>query len=72
MEDLYSDAINDPVLGGRGQEEERAEWESGFRCLMELMEGREKRVLEVSEDWREALGAWGVWVNAGGRREGLP
>lgn len=48
------------------------EWEAGFRCLFELISGRESRILEASEDWREALGAWGVWVNPGGRREDLP
>lgn len=58
--------------GGEDREVERMDWETGFRCLLELMEGKEKRVLEASEDWREALGAWGVWVNAGGRREDLP
>lgn len=53
-------------------EDVRLEMEAGFRCLMELMGGVEARVLDASEDWREALGAWGVWVNPGGRRAGVP
>lgn len=63
---------NDLPTGGEDNEDERFDWEAGFRCLFELLTGDEKRVLEASEDWREALGAWGVWVNAGGRREDIP
>lgn len=60
------------ISGGPDNQDERFDWEAGFRCLFELMEGNEKRILEASEDWREALGAWGIWVNAGGRRSELP
>jgi nuclear pore complex protein Nup85 len=52
--------------------DEAEDWTIGFKALFELMEGKESRVLEVTEDWREALGAWGLWVNPGGRREDLP
>lgn len=52
--------------------DEAEDWVSGFKCLFDLMEGKESRVLDVTEDWREALGAWGIWVNPGGRREDLP
>lgn len=69
--ELYGEELT-AVAGGEDGEEERLDWENGFRGLLELMEGKEKRVLDESEDWREALGAWGVWVNAGGRREDLP
>lgn len=74
IENLFSSNAfeTDSNLGGDKNEEERLDWEAGFRCLIELIEGREKRILEASEDWREALGAWGIWVNPGGRREGLP
>ena len=59
-------------LEGELGADEAEDWAVGFRGLFELMEGREGRVLEVTEDWREALGAWGVWINPGGRREDLP
>ncbi len=59
-------------LEGELGSDEAEDWTIGFKSLFELMEGKESRVLEVTEDWREALGAWGVWVNPGGRREDLP
>lgn len=55
--------------GGRG---EWTIWEDDFRAVIELMEGRVERVLEESADWREALGAWGVLVDVGLRRDDLP
>ncbi|BGP19179.1 hypothetical protein JCM10213v2_007266 [Rhodosporidiobolus nylandii] len=72
-EQQFAAAEKDSILGGPDGEDERLEWEAGFRCLLDLLSGRESRVLEVSEDWREALAAWGLWVNpAGFRREDLP
>lgn len=48
------------------------EWEECFRGVIEIMEGKEARVLAEAADWREALGAWGVLVNPGLRRDDLP
>ena len=65
----------DELLGQLERElgpDQAEDWAMGFKGLFELMEGKEARVLEVTEDWREALGAWGVWVNPAGRREDLP
>ncbi|KAL7424161.1 hypothetical protein Q5752_001747 [Cryptotrichosporon argae] len=47
-------------------------WEDDFRAVVELMEGKSERVLEESADWREAVGAWGVLVDVGLRRDDLP
>lgn len=62
-------------LGGKGEgkwfEGEWASWEGGFRCVVELMEGRTERVLEEAGDWREALGAWGILVDVDMRRDHL-
>ncbi|ORY69411.1 Nup85 nucleoporin-domain-containing protein [Leucosporidium creatinivorum] len=69
-EELFAAAEEDEVLGA--DDDLRLDFETSFRCLFELLNGSESRVLEVAEDWREALGAWGVWVNPGGRREGVP
>lgn len=66
-------ALADPDFKRTGADEDlRLDFETSFRTLLDLLNGSESRVLEVSEDWREALGAWGVWVNPGGRREGIP
>lgn len=40
--------------------------------MVELMEGKAERVLEESSDWREALGAWGIMVDVGLKRDDLP
>lgn len=69
-EEMYDEAERDPVIGD--DEEKRAEWEAGFRGIFELCEGKEKRILEVSEDWKEALAAWLIWVNVRARRKDLP
>lgn len=50
---------------GEGTEEE-------VRLVVELMEGNEETVLAQAADWREALGAWGVLVDVGLRRDDLP
>jgi nuclear pore complex protein Nup85 len=49
-----------------------AGWEEDFRAVIELMEGKRERVMEESADWREALGAWGILVDVGMRRDSLP
>lgn len=59
-EELYPDIESDE------------DWEDGFRGIFELCAGKEGRILEVSEDWKEALAAWGIWVNPTGKREDLP
>ncbi|KAK4687468.1 nuclear pore complex protein Nup85, partial [Tremellales sp. Uapishka_1] len=47
-------------------------WEEDFRGVIDLMQGVEERVLDEAADWREALGAWGVLVEVGLRRDDLP
>ncbi|OCF44154.1 nuclear pore complex protein Nup85 [Kwoniella heveanensis CBS 569] len=54
------------------EDPELASWESDFRTVVELMEGKPSRVLEEVADWREALGAWGVLVDVDMRRDHLP
>ena len=51
---------------------EWASWNDDFRVVAELMEGKAERVLEEANDWREAVGAWGVLVDVGSRRDDLP
>ncbi|KAM0752697.1 Nucleoporin, Nup85-like protein [Meredithblackwellia eburnea MCA 4105] len=53
---------------GEGVEEVEVE---DLSILMKLVLGEEEIVLERSEEWREAVAAWGVWVNPGLRRDGL-
>lgn len=52
--------------------EERLELEAQFRCLLELLCGVKERVLEFSEDWKEALCTWGTLVHPAMRRDDLP
>jgi nuclear pore complex protein Nup85 len=55
-----------------GEDERRwSGWENDFRIVVELMEGSSERVLEESSDWREALGAWGILVDVGMKRDDL-
>ena len=56
----------------RTEDNQWAGWESDFRVVVELMEGKPERILEEAADWREALGAWGVLVDVGMRRDDLP
>lgn len=56
----------------KGDGERWAEWEEGFRIVIELMEGKAERVLEQAADWREAVGAWGVLVDVQMKRDDLP
>jgi len=65
------------TLGGRKrgrwlEDNQWAGWESDFRTVVDLMEGKAERVLEEAADWREAVGAWGVLVDLGMRRDDLP
>lgn len=55
-----------------GKGEDWSDWEDNFRIVVELMQGDEERVLEEANDWKEALGAWGVLVDVGLRRDDLP
>lgn len=73
-----------PLEGGSGwareavdgepelDEGEAAELEENVGALLALLTGDERRVLEESVDWREALGAWGLWVRPGLKRDDLP
>ncbi|KAI3625878.1 hypothetical protein CBS9595_001239 [Malassezia furfur] len=53
-------------------EEERLELEAQFRCLLELLCGVQDRILEFSENWVEALCAWGTLVQPAMKRDDLP
>jgi nuclear pore complex protein Nup85 len=53
-------------------EDERLEFEAQFRCLLELMIGIKERVFEACDDWREALGAWGMLVQPSLKRDDIP
>lgn len=48
------------------------EWERDLKTVVELMEGKKERVLDEAADWREAVGAWGILVDVGLRRDDLP
>jgi nuclear pore complex protein Nup85 len=70
----------DTITGGRGRSNwldtdggrEWSGWEENFKSLVELMEGKADRVLAEANDWREAIGAWGVLVDVWLRRDDLP
>lgn len=47
------------------------DWEAELKSVAELMEGKAEKVLDEASDWREALGAWGVLVDPGLRRDDL-
>jgi nuclear pore complex protein Nup85 len=47
-------------------------WGRDFMTVVEIMEGKKERVLEEAADWREAVGAWGILVDVGLRRDDLP
>ncbi|UZJ56047.1 hypothetical protein CBS101457_005367 [Exobasidium rhododendri] len=53
-------------------EDERLAFEAQFRCLLEVMAGVQERVFEACDDWREALGAWGVFVQPALKRDDVP
>lgn len=52
--------------------DERLELEAQFRCLLELLCGVQERILEFSEDWKEALCAWGILVQPAIKRDDVP
>lgn len=58
--------------GHEHAEEERLELEAQFRCLLELLCGVQDRILEFSENWVEALCAWGTLVQPAMKRDDLP
>lgn len=62
--------------GGRGRgnwfDGEWSSWEEDFRSVTELLEGKPERLFQEAADWREAVGAWGVLVDVGLRRDDLP
>lgn len=58
--------------GAPHPEEERLELEAQFRCLLELLCGVQDRVLEFSENWTEAVCAWGTLVQPAMKRDDLP
>lgn len=53
-------------------EDERLEFEAQFRCLLEVMAGVQERVFEACDDWKEALGAWGVLIQPALKRDDVP
>ncbi|PWN41303.1 hypothetical protein IE81DRAFT_324693 [Ceraceosorus guamensis] len=53
-------------------EDARLEYEAQFRCLLEIVAGVAGRTFEACQDWKEALGAWGVYVLPTMRRENVP
>ena len=60
---------------GDPQDPPTGDWdeaEEDLRVVIELMEGKAERVLEQAADWREAVGAWGILVDVGMRRDDLP
>ncbi|KAI3627540.1 hypothetical protein CBS14141_001541 [Malassezia furfur] len=59
-------------IGHEHAEEERLELEAQFRCLLELLCGVQDRILEFSENWVEALCAWGTLVQPAMKRDDLP
>ncbi|WFD36799.1 hypothetical protein MCUN1_003689 [Malassezia cuniculi] len=56
----------------RSNDELRLELEAQFRCLLELLAGVPERVLEFSEDWKEAVAAWVTLVQPLLKRDDLP
>jgi nuclear pore complex protein Nup85 len=68
------------TTGGQGRSgkllgEGSGEWttlEAEFRTVVDLMEGSEEAVLVEAGSWREAVGAWGLLVDVGLRRDDLP
>lgn len=58
--------------GAEEVEDERLELEAQFRCLLEVMAGVQERVFEACDDWREALGAWGILIQPALKRDDVP
>lgn len=53
-------------------EDERLNLEAQFGCLLRLMIGQKEQVYEVCRNWRELLGAWGLLVQPGMKRDDIP
>ncbi|CED84877.1 Nuclear pore complex component (sc Nup85) [Phaffia rhodozyma] len=58
--------------GAWGSSDESSGLEDVVQAVLELMQGKEDRVLEECVDWKEAVGAWGVWVRPSLKRDDLP
>jgi hypothetical protein len=54
-----------------GNPDEALTWEVSFKCLGEILMGKESRVLEASRGWRECLVAWVSLVRRGVARGDL-
>lgn len=50
----------------------RCEWQAELGVLMRVMLGDKDSLLEVCSTWAEALGAWGVLVSPGLKRNDIP
>jgi nuclear pore complex protein Nup85 len=69
-------------LVGAGIDPAASEWlgggadlartEKDLRTLVDIMEGKAEKVLEQSDNWREALGAWGILVKVNMSRDEVP
>lgn len=57
---------------GQGESGDWEEWGSDLSTVIDIMEGKKETVLEESADWREAVGAWGLLVDVGLKRDDLP
>lgn len=55
-----------------GDEEDADDLEARVKEVVEVLEGKDQRILEESADWSEALGAWGIWVRPSLKRDDLP
>jgi nuclear pore complex protein Nup85 len=55
-----------------GDEEEYVHYMDNFRRLLDILAGDEAAVLDEAGEWRTALGAWGLYVRPGLRRDNLP
>ncbi|CAD6891279.1 unnamed protein product [Tilletia laevis] len=53
-------------------DDERLDLEVGFMILLGTLAGDSERILEASESWQEALGAWGLLVQPSLTREDVP
>jgi nuclear pore complex protein Nup85 len=65
-----------PDWGSEGdwetEEGEGARLEEDLQSMIEVLEGEEKRIIKESVDWKEALGAWGLWIRPSLTRDDIP
>lgn len=52
--------------------EERIAYEASLGCLLQILLGNQERILEASHDWRDAFGAWGLYVQPTMKRGDVP